>query len=227
MNLIAGDADFVLVARLPSEYELQEAHKVGVELDVQPVALDAFVFLVHVENPVDNLELDTVRRIYTGEITNWGEASGGQVMGFGIHAYQRNQQSGSQELMNALVMQGTPMADFPEMMILLGMTGPINTIGGIPSNMYLPGDSLGIGYSVYYYATYIYPHERIKLISIEGVFPTPDSIASRNYPLTTEVYAVIREGMPQNSNAVLLRDWLLTEQGQAVVEQSGYVPLAP
>jgi phosphate transport system substrate-binding protein len=223
MNLIARDVEIVLVARAPSEEELQAASNAGVALDVRPIALDAFVFLVHVDNPVESLRLDAVRRIYSGEITDWRAATGQQVMGFGIHAYQRNDQSGSQELMERLVMQGTEMADFPDM-ILYTMSGPLNSIGG---NGYTAGDSLGIGYSVYFYANYIFPHEQVKLIGINGVLPTSSTIASGAYPLTTEVYVVIREDTPADDSAVLLRDWLLTEQGQAVVEESGYVPVAP
>lgn len=221
VKLIEGDADFILVARSPSGDELQAADDNGVVLDVTAVALDAFVFLAHVDNPVDELALATIRDIYSGKITAWTEVGG---IGEGIHTYQRNPNSGSQELMEKLVMRGTPMIESPEM-ILETMMGPINVIGGHLRNPEDVGDVLGIGYSVYYYAAFIYPHERIKLIGIDGVRPTSDDIASRAYPLTTEVYAVIREGMPEDSTAVLLRDWLLTEQGQAAIQESGYVPL--
>lgn len=223
MNLIAKDADFILVARSPSEEELQAATDAGVTLDVQAVALDAFVILVHVDNPVDSLQMDVVRRIYAGEITDWGVATGQQVMGLGIHAYRRDAQSGSQQLMERLVMQGTEMADFPDM-IHRTMAGPLNTIGGSEDTV---GDSVGIGYSVYFYATHILPHERVKLIGIDGVLPMSSTIASGAYPLTTEVYAVIREGVAADDEAALLRDWLFTQEGQAVVEESGYVPVAP
>ena len=69
------------------------------------------------------------------------------------------------------------------------------------------------------------PGENIKLIRVDGVTPTSATIADRSYPLTTHVYAVIREGARRKSSAVLLRDWLLTRAGQAVVERSGYLPV--
>ncbi len=212
INLIERQADFILVARPPSEDELQVARENGVELDVRPVALDAFVFLVNAGNPVDDLELETVRDIYAGRITRWTE---GDLDGEPIITYQRNRNSGSQELMEKLVMKGTPMVDSPEM-ILESMMGPINAVGE---------DRLGIGYSVYYYAVFILPSPQVKLIAIDGVAPTLANIADRNYPLTTEVYAVVRKDTPRDSTAVTLRDWLLTGEGQAVVAESGYVPL--
>jgi phosphate transport system substrate-binding protein len=219
VRLIESEADFILVARLPSEDELQAARDKGVVLSAVAVALDAFVFLVHVDNGVGALELETLREIYTGDITRWADATAGAGQQGDadqeIHPYQRNRNSGSQELMERLVMQGTPMVDAPNM-LLESMMGPINAIGS---------DPLGIGYSVYFYATFINPGENIKLIGVDGVPPTSETIADRSYPLTTEVYAVIREGTPQTSSVVQLRDWLLAEEGQALVGKSGYVPV--
>ncbi|MFC1974913.1 PstS family phosphate ABC transporter substrate-binding protein [Chloroflexota bacterium] len=226
MNLIEEAADVILVARAPSEDELQAAAEKGVSLEVKVVALDAFVFLVNVENPVDDLAQDTLRDIYSGNISSWTELGitidSNSTAEEPINAYQRNRNSGSQELMEGLVMRGTRMTDAPEL-ITTSMLGPLNAIGGNPWSG--DGDALGIGYSVYYYANFMFPHQHVKLIGIDGVQPTAENIASRAYPLTTEVYVAVREDMPQDSSAVIFRDWLLTEDGQAVIEKSGYVPM--
>jgi phosphate transport system substrate-binding protein len=211
VKLINKDADFIIVARMPSEDEIRQAGIKAVKLDIRPVALDAFVFLAHVDNPVESLTLDQIRDIYTGEVTEWGELGGmGQ-----INAYQRNPNSGSQELMEDLVMQGRRMVDAPDM-IFPGMMGPINAISSDPQ---------GIGYSVYFYASFMLPDENVKLLGVEGVVPTSETIASREYPLVTEVYAVVRADTAADSSAVMLRDWLLTDEGQETVEESGYVPI--
>jgi phosphate transport system substrate-binding protein len=60
---------------------------------------------------------------------------------------------------------------------------------------------------------------------VEGVIPDYKSIQSRSYPYTTEVYAVVRTDQPHDSLAYLIRDWVLTADGQATVTKSGYVPL--
>jgi len=212
MNLIKGDTDVILVARLPSDDEIKSAQLRGVTLNVQPVALDAFVILVNVENAVDDLSLDNIRDIYTGEVTLWSGVGGGDGE---IQPYQRDRNSGSQELMEKLVMKGTPMIDAPDM-IVEGMMGPFNA---------LSSDTLGIGYSVYFYAEHMFTSETVVLIAVDGVAPTSETIGKGTYPLTTEVYIVIREDTPENSTARLFRDWLLTEVGQEVVAGSGYVPL--
>jgi phosphate transport system substrate-binding protein len=183
------------------------------------VALDAFVFLVSTQNSVDDLSVETIRDIYTGKVTRWGELGAsigeGGADGDPISAYSRNPNSGSQELMETLVMRGATMIEAPDMM-LPSMMGPLSAIAG---------DASGIGYSVYYYATFMLPTEGVKLIGVDGVSPTSANIADRSYALTTEVYAVIREGLPDDHSALLLRDWLLGTGGQTVVEESGYVPV--
>ena len=115
MNLIHGDADIILVARPPSQDELHAAQLRGVDLEVTPIALDAFVFLVNKENPVEDLTLENIRASYTGEITHWSELGGNVVE---IHTYQRNRNSGSQELMEKLVMRGALMVESPDMILM-------------------------------------------------------------------------------------------------------------
>ena len=76
INLINNRADLILVARSPSEDELIQAAKLGVQLDVRPVALDAFVFLLNGKNPVTDLTIEQIRDIYSGQIVNWREVGG-------------------------------------------------------------------------------------------------------------------------------------------------------
>jgi phosphate transport system substrate-binding protein len=213
VNLIEGEKDLILVARAPSDDELELAGNESVELDVRAVALDAFVFILNTANPVEGLTTTQIRNIYTGVITNWSQVGGPERE---VNAYQRDRNSGSQELMMDLVMQGTPIIDAPDM-VLPGMTGPINRKSG---------DEQGVGYSVYFYEEFMQPSPTIKLCGVDGVLPSYNTIQSRAYIYTTEVYVVVRKDMDENSSAVQLRDWMLSEEGQAVVKESGYVPIS-
>jgi phosphate transport system substrate-binding protein len=223
LALINGDADIILVARAPSQDELNDAQAKDVAFDVQPIALDAFVFIVNSQNTVDNLSLEQLRQIYSARITNWKQVGGKDQE---IHAYQREENSGSQELMSTLVMSGTPMIDAPEM-IAYTMQGPFNAIGA-PPYLELPGekgDVAGIGYSVYYYAKYMVTNDDVEFIGVNGVEPTSTTIRDRTYPLTTEVYAVVRKGLPPEDTAIQLRNWLLSSAGKLTIEYSGYVAI--
>lgn len=217
MNLIEGEADLILVARPPSQDELDAARRSAVTLDYRPVALDAFVFLVNVANPVEDFEVEQIRQIYTGAITDWRQLGVDlSVEGnSAINPYRRNPNSGSQELMETLVMQGGQMVEAPEL-LHYEMIGPFNAIGY---------DPLGIGYSVFYYATYMLPTETVRLASVGGVLPTSETIGDGSYPFVTEVYVAIRGDALPDSTTVQLRNWLLTAEGQAVVAESGYVPV--
>ena len=212
LNLIAGNADLILVARLPSRDELDLAAKRDVALEAQAIALDAFIFLLNARNPVNGLTVEKIQGIYTGRVTNWSELGG---LDAEINPYQRNENSGSQELMKRLVMKDLDMIDAPDL-ILMGMMGPINA---------LTRDREGIGYSVYFFEEFMAPREEIKVCAIDGVLPDPESIAGENYPLTTRVYAVIRTDTGQDSTASRLRNWLSSSQGRTAIKESGYVPV--
>jgi phosphate transport system substrate-binding protein len=225
VNLIEGKTDVLLEVRSPSPDEQAEAAAKGVELETHAVALDAFVFLVNTRNPADAMSLATLRDIYAGKTTTWNAA--GIAVGdpaAQIHAYQREPNSGSQELMKQMVMGTTPMVDAPEMVVQT-MVGPYNAIGGSPLTGD-GGDRLGLGFSVYYYAAVMFSNPQVKMIGVDGVKPTSATISSRAYPLTTEVYVVTRKDAPAGSPGLRYRDWLLSPDGQRVVQQSGYVPVS-
>ena len=225
VNLIEGTTDVLLEARLPSPDELAEAKTKGVELETHAFALDAFVFLVNTNSVVDNMPLATLRDIYAGKITTWSGAGvdTGDTTAK-IHAFQREPNSGSQELMKQMVMGSTPMIDAPEM-IVKSMVGPYDAIGGNPVTG-AGGDKLGLGFSVYYYAAVMFSNPQVKMIGVDGVKPTSATISSRTYPLAAEVYVVTRKDAAAGSPALQYRDWLLSQDGQRMVKQSGYVPVS-
>jgi phosphate transport system substrate-binding protein len=213
VNLISDSVDVIIAAREPSQDELHLADSVGVTLNTQTIALDAFVFILNIENPVNNLTVDQIIGIYTGNITNWQELGGPNIT---INPYQREKNSGSQELMEALVMQGITMVDAPQM-ILYGMMGPINR---------LATDPYGIGYTVYFFNQFMAHREVIKICSINGIKPDFINISSGTYIYTTKVYAAIRSNLDNNSTAFSFWQWLQTKAGQKVVGSSGYIPFA-
>lgn len=221
LNLIEGKTDLVLVAREPSTDELAAAAAKKVALDVRPVALDAFVFLAHASNPVSNLTLPQIRSVYTGQTTAWSQL--GVTRDGPIHAYQRERNSGSQELMDSLVMKGVKMIEAPDM-IRTTMLGPFHAIGGDRFDG-KGGDPLGFSYTVYYYAAFMFVHSRVKMLAVDGIPPTSETIRLKQYPLVSPVIVGIRRDMPANSTTVKYRDWMLTPEGQKVVAGSGYVGL--
>ncbi|HEX2394544.1 MAG TPA: substrate-binding domain-containing protein [Bacteroidales bacterium] len=211
VNLINGYVDLILVASTASDAELHLADSLDVNLIEAPIALDALVFLVNYKNPVNGLTTEQIKDIYTGKILNWAEVGGEDVK---LNAYSREPNSGSQELMESLMMKDEVMSDLPDMMIY-GMMGLINMI---------EVDEDGLGYSVNYYTRYMIRSEKVKLLEVDNYAPDNFYIASRKYGYTAEVYAIIRADQDKNSIAYKLFNLLQTPAGQKVVAESGYVP---
>jgi len=76
---------------------------------------------------------------------------------------------------------------------------------------------------VYYYKEFMARVPEVKHISVDGVNPDSNSLKNRKYPYTTDVYAVVREDLDKSSMAYKLFEMLLTNSGQKVIEESGYV----
>lgn len=215
INLLQGNCDIILVTE-PSGEELALAAEKGIELEIVPVVKDAFVFVANIKNPVDSLTLEQIQGIYQSRILNWQDVGGEDQ---NIIAYQRPQNSGSQTLMEKLVMQGLKMAEAPIEEIPADMGSLVERVAG-----YENADR-ALGYSVFYYANTMYNKETMKFLGVNNILPEQDTISSGAYPLTIAYYAVLRKNEPADSAARKLLDWLLSDSGQELAVKSGYVPL--
>ena len=210
-ELIAGQRDAIFVAQ-PSQGQLAKAKAAGVDLKLTPIGREAFVFFVNADNPVTGLTLQQIRDIYTKKITNWNQVGGRNE---DIVAYQRPEDSGSQTAMLAQVMRDTPMAAPMREEIAEGMGMVIDQVATY-RNL-----SSALGYSFRWYATVMDANPQIKLLAVDGVEPTADNIRNGSYPLIGDFY-VVTAGEP-NANTGKLIEWLVSPQGQALIEQVGYV----
>jgi phosphate transport system substrate-binding protein len=212
IRLIDGEVDFILTARTLSDSEKAHAEIAGVTLIETPVALDAFVFITHPENPIRALTTKQIQDIYTGKITNWKTVGGKDAP---IQPYRRNKDSGSQELMESLLMQDLEMMDMPEEVNIFSMMGVYH---------HITQDKNGLCYTVYYYNEKMVRDKIAKIIGIDGVYPNKATLRNKTYPYTTEVYAVIRSDLDQSSMAYRIYELLLSEAGRPVISECGYIP---
>ena len=180
-----------------------------------PIALDALVFIVNPDNPVESLTSEQIQDIYTGKITYWNEVGGNNVE---ITPYRRNPNSGSQELMETLVMKNSDIIELPvnnDELIIFNMTGAFDAV------IY---ENNAICYTVYYFKEYMVTGVNVKSMAVDGVYPDRETIANNSYPYVAEVYAVIRDDMDKSSMAYKLYEWLQTDAGKQVIGESGYIP---
>lgn len=195
--IVDGDTD-IFFSAAPSEAQRQYAADQGVELVYVPVGLEAFVFFVNESNPVEDLTVEQIRKIYAGEYTNWAQVGGVSRI---INPVTRLEGSGSQTTMEAF------MGDYE-----IGPKSPFAITGG------------SIGFSFRYYMDGIVGNEAVKMLSLNGVYPSAENIRSGSYPVIAQFYAIYRADNT-NENIPQLIDWILSEEGQAVIEGSGYVAI--
>ncbi|MCM1330333.1 MAG: phosphate ABC transporter substrate-binding protein, PhoT family, partial [Ruminococcus sp.] len=135
--------------------------------------------------------------IYGGRYKNWSELGGEDIP---INPVQRLAGSGSQSAFLKF-MDGVPAEK------------NYNAYRGSP-----------IGFSFRFYTTGMRGNDGVKMLSVDGAYPDVQSVSSGEYPISAEFYAVYNKENP-NPNVSVLIDWFLSESGQKIVEDTGYVPI--
>ena len=80
------------------------------------------------------------------------------------------------------------------------------------------------GFSFRFYMEGIVENDAVKTLALNGVYPSAENIRNRSYPIVTQFYAIHRTDNP-NPNVKALIDWLLSEDGQTLIEKTGYVKI--
>ena len=195
--IVDGETD-ILFCAAPSAEQKAYAEEQGVELVYVPIGLEAFVFFVNADNPADSLTVDEIRAIYAGDMQNWSEVGSNRI----INPVTRLEGSGSQSMMLAF------MGDTP-----IGQKSPFALFGG------------AIGFSFRYYLDDMVDNSGVKMLSVNGVYPSRENIRARTYPIIAQFYAIYRADN-ENENIPRLIDWILSEEGQALIEDCGYTAIS-
>lgn len=211
-NLIDGLVDLIFAFEPSDEHWANARIHYNTSFDLTPIGKEAFVFFVHVNNPVERLTVEQIQGIYSGEITNWSEVGGNDEP---IRAYQRPENSGSQQALKK-VMGNIPIMEPPKEDVVSGMGGIIEQTAEYRNY------ENSIGFSFRYFASEMVKNGDIRFLEIDGVYPEIETIRNGTYPFIHEFYAVKREG---NKNPLVDQfiEWILSDQGQELVEKSGYV----
>jgi phosphate transport system substrate-binding protein len=195
--VVDGSVDLFFTAH-PSADQMKQAEEAGVELDIVPIGKEAFVFFVNKNNPVDDLSVDEIRKIYRGQITNWKDVGGVDKT---INPLTRIKGSGSQTMMDKFMEDD-----------MIGSRPPLSIFGA------------SIGYSFRYYLVGMVKAAGAKMLSVNGIYPDADNIKNGSYPLTANFY-VVRRKDNDDPNVEKLIEWLKSDEGQRMIEASGYVGL--
>lgn len=214
-NLAEGTSDLLLVYE-PAEATKERLEEIGTDLTYQAIGNDALVFIVNENNPVESLTTDQLKAIYKGEITNWSQVGGNDEE---IVPFQRSEESGSQSLFIKLLMENEEPMEAPVELTPGLMDELIDALAEYNN------EGNAIGFSVYYYASYMYTQPGLKFIAVDGIAPNDETIASGEYPFINPFYAAIRSDESEDSPARRLYDFVTGEEGVAAMKTAGYIPI--
>ena len=170
------------------------------------VALDGIAIVVNPENPVSDLDIDTIAKIYTGEITNWKDVGGNDAE---IVLIGREAGSGTRDGFESI----TDTKDACQYRQELTSTGDvINTVSQNP-------DAIG-------YASLSAVDETVKAIPVGGVEPTEETVLDGSYQIQRPFVMVTRESEALNPAAQAFFDWAVSADAADLIRQAGAVPLA-
>ncbi|MBQ4516761.1 MAG: substrate-binding domain-containing protein [Clostridia bacterium] len=225
-RLISGEADVIFVPD-PNEEVEKLAKESGVELSYTPIADEALIFFTSVKNNTEGLTTDQIKNIYVdNKHTNWSEFGGPDKK---LIPFCRNNDSGSHAQMEKFFLEGKEINEDIKRENTSVMMASILT--DVISSDTKNQDSYALGYSMFYYfknagmvlgVTDPNGNDMLKLLAVDGIMPTKDSISNRTYPLSTHYYAVLRSDEPDDSPARKIAELLSSPAGAALVEQAGF-----
>lgn len=208
--LINGGTDICMASRRMKDKERRLAEKRhGKPVREFPVALDAIAIYVHPSNAIESLTVAQIESIYSGRVRNWKELGGADQP---IVAYSRENSSGTYEYFKERVLRKKDFAPF--VATLPGTAGVVNSVSEDRSSIGYGGIAFG---------------SRVRIVPVRNdpsspaVEPTLANVHAKRYPLWRELY-FYTAGEPEGRIKNFI-DWALSDEGQKVCEQVGYLPL--
>ncbi|ABK44093.1 phosphate ABC transporter substrate-binding protein, PhoT family [Magnetococcus marinus MC-1] len=174
------------------------------------VAWDAMVVIVHPSNPVENISVEQLKAIYDGTITNWNELGGPDKR---IVLVTRDGKYSGVGHMFRMEVFGDKEYEFKARSLKVKSTGPLEAkVEKAEASLGIDGISSA-------------KKREVKFLNLNGVAPSKDNIASGNYPLIRPLYLALNKS-PSNPEAQKVLDFVLSDEGQAIISAQGTVNLA-
>lgn len=205
-SLINADCDIASMSRPMKDKEFLAAAEKGIQPVAHVVALDGLPILVNPQNPVANLTIEQIRKIYMGEITNWKEVGGPNLE---IVVITRDTNSGTYETFEKLVMNKQKIFDKAE---YVGSNGAVR--------QRVQSTQAAIGY-----AGLGFVDKTVKALTVNDVYPSAATVRTGEYPIARPLF-MYTDGYPKLGSALYQFVTLhLTEDGQEMVEEIGFIPV--
>jgi phosphate transport system substrate-binding protein len=216
-GLISGTVDMTNASREIKPVERAQAEANGIEPVEHVVAGDAIAIVVHPSNPVRALTISQLTDIYSGKITNWQEIGGEDRP---IVLLSRESNSGTHVFFLEEVLRGGRADDrtlfSPDTLLMPSSEGISAEVRQNPN---------AIGYDGLGYVTH---DQKVVPVAPEGagdpIMPSIETVRNGSYPIARELF-IYTAGEPAGRVRDYL-DWILSAEGQEIVGELGFVPIA-
>ena len=203
--IIDGTAQIGTSSRPTKPEEAAAAKAKGVTFKETIVAYDGIAVIVNSANPVKGLTKKKVEQIFTGDVTDWSAVGGS---GGKISAYTRNTSSGTYSEFKELAMKKRDYA--PDSQKMAGNEQIASEVSKNPN---------GVGYVGLAYTK----ASGIKVVAIDGAIPSKESVLGKKYPYARPTF-YYTNGEPSGLSKQFV-DFTISDAGQKIVEQVGFVPI--
>ena len=204
-SLINAACDVATMSRPMKNSEKKAAQDAGVLPIEKIVAMDGIAVVVHPANSAAKLTIEQIRDIFTGKIISWKELGGRDQK---IVVISRDTNSGTYEAFNTLVLKDAK---------LIGSAEYVGSSGAVRQRVM--STEAAIGYVGIAFT------EGVKVLQVNGIMPTPETVTSKDYPISRPLY-MYTNGRPKEGTA--LYDFVNlgnTVEGRKIIEDTGFVPL--
>ena len=213
-SLVNNVCDIANLSRFMKEKEFSAAVDNGVMPVAHVVAMDGLPILVHPSNPVSDLTVEQVRKIYMGEITNWKQVGGADKE---IVVISRDTNSGTYETFHGLVMTHKVGDEKIKEKIKDGAEY-VGSNGAVRQRVQSTANAIG-------FAGLGFVDKSVKALKIDDIYPTARTVAAGTYPISRPLF-MFTNGYPKLGSHVYRFVTLhLSEKGQEIVEDIGFVPV--
>lgn len=229
--LLDGQISIAQSSRPLEDEEYQRAQQRGYTLNSIPVALEGIAIAVHPSLTVPGITLEQLRGIYMGQITNWRQVGGPDLA---ILPYTRRiEDGGTVEFFINNVLGGQAFA--PSVQRIATTTEALRAVGNNPGGIYYASAPEIVGQCTTKPLplgtrpdNFVPPYQ-------EPLVPASQCPAQRNqinvaairkgdYPITRSLFVVVKQdGQLDQRAGEAYANLLLTEQGQSLLEQAGFV----
>lgn len=212
-SLIEGKCD-VIISPLPDDEVIARLNNENIEIEKYIISRDAFVFLNNSKNQVIGLKSEDIKKIYSKAITNWSELGGENL---DILAYQSK--SGETLYYAFKKYMGDYTLEKPKIRLQdESLNGLINAITN-----YLDTRKSAIGYTNYNALKNTELPDNCRVLKVDGEKVDDVKIFMDEYPATFDIYVIVRKDAMKSSQVKKLVEYILSEKGQDVIRESGYI----